>query len=331
MASPGQSSLFTTFTELVTTTYRNHKKEVADNVSNHNALFRRLTQKGKVRREDGGLSIVEALEYAENSTYTRYSGYDPLNVDAVDVLSAAEYPWRQVSVNVAASGLEIRSNSGENRIVNLVKTKIKNAQKSMANGLAEDLYSAGSLSNQIGGLQALIADAGTGTVGGINSSTAAFAFWKNVVQSAASPLQGGSSITPASNTIESLMLPLWLRLTRGSDAPDLVVMSEDYFTFFEQSQTSLKRYAPEDNGQAGMVAMKYKTADVVHDSSASGIPAAHGYFINTDYLELVVHQDAEMEIMPELRSINQDAVIIPVIFQGNLVCSNRKLQGVMKA
>ena len=32
MASPGQSSLFTTFTELVTTTYRNHSKEVADNV-----------------------------------------------------------------------------------------------------------------------------------------------------------------------------------------------------------------------------------------------------------------------------------------------------------
>ena len=45
MASP--TSAFTTFTELVTTTYRNHKKEVADNVSNHNALFRRLTQKGR--------------------------------------------------------------------------------------------------------------------------------------------------------------------------------------------------------------------------------------------------------------------------------------------
>lgn len=329
MASPGQSSLFTTFTELVTTTYRNHKKEVADNVSNHNALFRRLTQKGRVRREDGGLSIVAALEYAENGTYTRYSGYDPLNVQASDVLSAAEFPWRQVSVNVAASGLEVRSNSGENRIVNLVKTKIKNAQKSMANGLASDVYSAGSLSNQISGLQALIADAGTGTVGGINSTT--FSFWANTVQSAASPLQGGAGITPGSTTIESLMLPLYLRLTRGADHPDLIVMSEDYYTFFEQSQSSLKRYAPEDDGQAGMVAMKYKNADVFHDASASGIPAAHGYFINTDYLELVVHQDADMEIMPELKSVNQDAVVIPVIWQGNLAVSNRKLQGVMKA
>lgn len=329
MASPGQSSLFTTFTELVTTTYRNHKKEVADAVSKHNALFRRLTEKGKIRREDGGLSIVCPVEYAENSTYQRYSGYDPLNVGASDVVSAAEFPWCQVAVNITANGREIRTNQGENRIVNLVKTRIKNAQKTMANGLAADFYSAGSLSNQINGLQALIADAGTGTVGGINSTT--FTFWQNVVQTAAAPLQGGSSITPSATTIESLMLPLYIRLTRGADHPDLIVMSEDYFTFYEQSQTSLKRYAPSDNGQGGMVSMKYKTSDVIFDSSASGIPSAHGYFLNTDYLEWVVHQDADMEIMDELKAVNQDAVVIPVITQGNLGTSNRKLLGVLKA
>ena len=71
MASPGQSTLFTTFTELVTTTYRNHSKEIADNISNHNALFRKLNAKGRIRTEDGGLSIVQPLDYAANSTYQR--------------------------------------------------------------------------------------------------------------------------------------------------------------------------------------------------------------------------------------------------------------------
>ncbi|MFX5510541.1 hypothetical protein ABTD49_22315, partial [Acinetobacter baumannii] len=75
------------------------------------------------------ISIVQPLDYAQNSTYQRYSGFDPLNIQASDVLSAAEFPWRQVAVNVAASGLEIRSNSGENRIINFVKTKVKNAQR----------------------------------------------------------------------------------------------------------------------------------------------------------------------------------------------------------
>jgi hypothetical protein len=327
MPSPG-SSIITAWSELASTTYRNHSKEVADQVSKHNALFRRLTEKGRTRVEDGGLTIVQPLDYQANSTYQRYSGFDVLNVNAVDVLTAAEYPWRQVAVNVAASGLEIRTNAGADRIVNFTKAKVKNAMRSMANGLSVDTYSDGTASNQINGVQAIIADTGLGTVGGINATT--WAFWANIVQSAAAPLQGGGAIVPSATTIESLMLPLWIRLTRGTDMPDMIVMSDDYFSFYEQSQTSLKRYTADQNGQGGMVSMKYKTADVFFDSSG-GIPQAHAYFINTDYLDMVAHKDANMTMMDELRSVNQDAVVIPVLFQGNLVCSARFLQGVLKA
>ncbi len=178
------------------------------------------------------------------------------------------------------------------------------------------------------GIQALIADTGIGTVGGINSGS--YAFWQNAVQSAAAPLQGGSAITPSASTIESLMLPLWIRLTRGGDVPNLIVMSDDYFTFYEQSQTSLKRYAPEDKGMGGMEAMKYKSADVFFDSSG-GIPTAHAYFINTNYLEVVVHRDANMTMMDDQHSYNQDAMVKLILWQGNLVLSNRSLQGVLKA
>jgi hypothetical protein len=275
MASPGQSTLFNTFTELVSTTYRNHKKEVADNVSNHNALYRRITDKGRIRLEDGGLSIVTPMDYAANSTYQRYSGFDVLNVGAVDVISAAEFAWRQVAVNVAASGLEIRTNSGSNRIINFVKTKLKNAQRSMANGLSGDLYSDGTASNQMNGIQALVADLGTGTVGGINSTS--FPFWQNQVISAAT-----QAVTVSAATIEAgIMLPLWLQCTRGNDTPDLIVMDSNYFSFYEASQSSLKRYAPADEGKGGMISMKYKTADVFFDSSASGIPANHMYFLTS--------------------------------------------------
>lgn len=331
MASPGQgyaAGAFNVFSELVTTTFRNHSKKIADNVSKHNALFRKLKSSGNIRTEDGGLSIVAPLEYAANSTYQRYSGYDVLNISAVDVLTAAEFPWRQVAVNLAVSGLEMRTNAGENRIINFVAAKIKNAQHSLANGLSADLYSDGTAANQINGLQAIIADAGTGTVGGINSST--YPFWQNIVQSAAAPLQGGSAVTVSPTTIESLMLPLWIRLTRGMDMPNLIVMSDDYFSMFEQSQTSLKRYTSDENGSAGMISMKYKNADVFFDSSG-GIPASHAYFINTNYMELVVHDAANMTMLDQIESINQDAIVKPIIWQGNLTVSNRSLQGVMKA
>jgi hypothetical protein len=331
MASPGQgfsAGNFGVFSELVTTAYRNHDKKVRDAVSKHNALYRKLDESGNIQLEDGGLSIAMPLEYAANTTYQRYSGFDPLNISAVDVLSASEYPWRQAAVNLAVSGLEMRTNSGENRIVNFVAAKVKNAQHSFANGLSADIYSDGTAANQINGLQVLVSDTGLGTVGGINSTT--FPFWQNVVQSAAAPLQGGSAITPSPSTIESLMLPLWVKLTRGMDMPDTIVMSDDYFILYEQSQTSLKRYTSDENGKGGMISMKYKSADVFFDSSG-GIPSAHAYFLNTNYLKLVVHQDANMTMLDEVESINQDALVKTIIWQGNLACSNRALQGVMKA
>lgn len=258
----------------------------------------------------------------------RYSGYDILNIAASDVISAAEYAWKQIAINVVADGLTLRSNSGKYRIINLVKARVQNAIRTFKNNFSIDIYSDGTAPNQINGLQALVSDTGTGTVGGIDSSV--WTFWRNVVQSAAAPLQGGGAITPSATTMESLMQAIWLALVRGDDKPDLIVSSNDYFTFFENSQTSLKRYNDDSTADAGFVSMKYKTADVIFDGG-SGIPAAHMYFLNTDFLELVVHRDANMTEVPEQRSVNQDAVVMPVIWQGNLVLSNRSLQGVIKA
>ena len=325
MASPNAI-----FTDLVSTTFRNHAKEIKDNISKNNALLRRLTMRGKTRLEDGGLSIVAPLDYAANGTYQRYSGYDSLNISASDVISAAEYAWKQIAINVVASGLELRNNSGRNRITNLVVARSKNAIRTFKNNFSNDVYSDGTAANQINGLQSLVSDTGAGVVGGIDAT--AFPFWRSLVQSAAAPRQGGGAIVPSATTMESLMLALWLDLVRGDDKPDLIVSSNDYFTFFEQSQTSLKRYTEDSlmDADAGFISMKYKTADVIFDGG-SGIPGAHMYFLNTEYLELVAHQDANITEVPEMRSVNQDAVVMPVIWQGNLICSNRSLQGVVKA
>lgn len=66
MASPNS-----TFTELVSTTFRKHRKEIKDNVSNRNALLKYIMKKGNYRTEDGGLTIATPLDYSENSTYQR--------------------------------------------------------------------------------------------------------------------------------------------------------------------------------------------------------------------------------------------------------------------
>ena len=249
MASPNA-----TFTELVTTTFRKHGKSITDNVSKNNALLRYILDKGEVRKVDGGLTIVEPLDYNSNATYQRYSGYDVLNITASDVLSAAEFVWRQIAINVVASGLEMRINKGDSKIIDLVKARIKNAIRTFKNNFSVDVYSDGSLPNQITGLQALVSDTGTGTVGGIDSTPGPSGATRCRVP--APRCRVGGAIVPGPTTMESLMLPLWMALTRGDDMPNLIVASNDYFAFYEQSLTSLKRYTgdnPCSNATGGFI------------------------------------------------------------------------------
>jgi hypothetical protein len=317
MASPNS-----TFSEIVTTTLRNHPSAVADNVSNHNALWRRLKEKGHIKTISGGYEIVEPLDYAENATYQRYSGFEQLNVGASDVLSAAKYDWKQAAVHVVSSGLELRQNSGKEAMVSLAGARMKNAMRTMANNLASDIYSDGTTDSgkQIGGLESVLATDGTGTVGGIVSGT--FTFWKNQFKDGA-----GADKT----TIGDKMRELWILCQRGGDITDFIACDDTLYTLYWNGLTDLQRFTSADGvgGDGFGKGLKFVSADVFWDSDDSGITTNRMYFLNTDYLKMVVHKDANLNVLEDKVPVNQDGVAIPIIFQGNLTCSNRARQGML--
>ena len=131
MASPNLS-------EIVTTTLRNRSGKLADNVTRNNALFNRLRERGKVKPFSGGRTIVQEISYAQNGTFKRYSGYEVLNISPSDVITAAEYPIRQAAVAVSISGLEMLQNSGKEAVIDLLESRIENAEQTFMNGLAAD-------------------------------------------------------------------------------------------------------------------------------------------------------------------------------------------------
>lgn len=313
----------TVFTEMVTTTQRNWGSRFSDNVSNHNALLNEMKKKGKFKTKDGGYEIAEPLEYAENGTYQRYSGYEQLNTNASDVLTSAKYDWKQAALHVTASGKEIRLNMGsKTQMKNLVEARKRVAEKTAANNMAIDIYSDGSLSNQIGGLAHIIQTNGQGTVGGINSTT--FDFWQNQFK------EIGSGGAPSQAQLKAGMNDLWLALNRGSDKPDMIVMSHDFYTTFEESLQDRARYADYDSAQEGFSTLKYKTSKVVFDDNTNfSTTAEKAYFLNCDYLYMVHHKDAQWSMDEEKKPTNQDAVVIPMYWMGNMVCTNRSLQGVL--
>lgn len=317
MASPNS-----TFTEMVTTTMRHHKRKVVDNVTSHNGLLTLLKERGNIKTDaGGGYEIAIPLSYAENATYQRYSGYDTLNIGASDVLSAAKYDWAQVALHVTASGREVKMNNSQERMINLVKARVDVAMATAANNMSVDLYSDGALTNQIGGLANVIQTNGQGTVGGINSAT--YTFWRNKFKEVS-----GTGATYS--TLKAAWNEQWLSQTRGVDKPDLIVTSHDFYTIYEGGLQDLQRYADAKMAAAGFTSLKYKDAAVIFDSNTNfGTTAEKAYFLNTKYLYLMEHPEARWTEDDEKVPVNQDAVVIPIYWMGQLACSNRSLQGVV--
>lgn len=311
----------TVFTELVTTTARHRSKGVSDNVTNHNALLRYMKEHNNIKEDaSGGTEIVVPLAYAENGTYQRYHGGEILNTGDSDVLTAAKYDWKQVALNVTATGRELKINNSKERMINLVKERVNVAMNTAANNMSVDVHSDGSAANQIGGLQHIVQVTGAGTVGSIDSST--FNFWRNKQVDMVDPTSFAA--------LKKDMNKLWLQLCRGVDKPDLIVYSHDLYNTYEDGLQDLQRYGDSKAARLGFESLKYKTASVIFDDNTNfGTTDETGYFLNTKYLHMKQHPEAKWTEDKEKSPVNQDKTVVPIYWMGEMCCSNRSLQGIL--
>ncbi|MCG8435492.1 MAG: phage major capsid protein [Gammaproteobacteria bacterium] len=321
MASPN-------LTELVTTTLRSRKTDVADNVANANALLGWLSMRGRVKNATGGTTITEPLMYAENSTYQRYSGYEILDVSPSDVISSAEYDWKQASVNVIASGLEtVIKNSGKEQVIDLLDARIENAMITMRNNVNIDAYSDGTSTNQLGGLQHLVAiSPTTGTVGSINRAN--FAFWRNYTSGDIANLDTDY------DTLEKEMRDAVTNLTRGSERPSAAFTDDDLFSLYWSGLINIQRIEGTQEGNLGFRSLKFADIPVFLENShgggsSVGIRDKTMYFINDKYIFFRPHPQRFFEPQDRKEPVNQDAIVVPLLFAGNMTMSNASLQGVI--
>jgi hypothetical protein len=245
------------------------------------------------------------------------------------VITAAEFDWKQAAVAVTISAAEELQNAGKERVIDLLESRIANAEKTLMNNIALDCYSDGTASGgkQIGGLQLLVADTPTsGTVGGINRAT--WTFWRDFSFDATT--DGGAAATSAN--IQSYMNRVYLAISRGTDHPDLIVADNNYYRLYLESLQTIQRVTNVEMASAGFDNLRYMGADVVYDGGiGGGVPANHMYFLNTDYLFYRPHADRNMVPMGGDRmNTNQDAIVRLIGWMGNMTLSNAQLQGVLK-
>lgn len=315
--------------DIIATTIQSRTKVIADNVTKNNALLDRLSKRGNVKPVSGGNTIMQELSFAANGNAGFYSGYETLPIAAQDVISAAEYQWKQAACPVTISGLEQLQNTGPERMIDLMEARVNVAESSMANLIALSLYSdgTGSGGKEIDGLAKQVSSTpAVGVVGGIDRAT--WTFWRNKLFDAST--DGGAATTSAN--ILTYFNRLWAQLVRGADRPDLIIVDNNYWGFYVGALQANQRFTTSESATAGFMSLKYMDADVILDGGiGGGMPVSTAYFLNTKYLFYRPHKDRNMvPLTPNQRySVNQDATVQILAWAGNLTASGLQFQGKM--
>jgi hypothetical protein len=324
--------------DIIATNIQSRSGELADNVTNNNALLRRLKERGNVKTFSGGNVILQEIMYQDSATdnTNSYSGYEVLNVSQNSPISAAQFSITQYASAVSISGLEMIQNSGKEAIIDLLDGRMMVAEAQLANRISGDIYldGTGNSGKNLTGLGLAVPDApSTGTYGGINRAT--FSFWRS--QKYSGVTDGGSAVS-ASN-IQAYMDALAVQLIRGTDKPDLIVCDNNYYKLYLQSLQSIQRITDGGNSSAGagFASLKYYGAGMASDVVLDGgigndATANHMWFLNTKYMMFRPHADRNfVPIGGERQAVNQDAIVKLIGFSGNLTSSGPQFCGVLIA
>jgi hypothetical protein len=321
------------FDTLVSTTIKNYRPTLADNVTNHQVVWLQLKERGFIREDEGGTSIVEPLLIERNSTVKSYSGYDIIDTTPQQGITAAEFLWKHIAGSVTIAEDEVFKNqASKTMVINLLKSKIQQLELSMMLEINRQLQAdgTGNGGKDITGLALAVEDgAAFSTYGGINSST--FPYWRNqwigdVVITTASP--------PHTAFLDALRT-LYNSCSRGKVKPTVIISDQFLFERYESSLVPNERFMDMRLGDAGFLNLMFKATPWVFDDDmpgASMVSTSDNHelvMLNADFLKFVVGKGKNFVVTDFVRPDNQDARVSQTILYGNLTCCNRQRQGRM--
>ena len=314
-------------TDIIATTIQSRSGELADNLTQNNAILQRLNSKGNVRPFSGGNVILEEIMYNDPNTNNAnsYSGYEVLNIAPDSPISAAQFKIAQYAAAVTMSGLEMLQNSSKEAIIDLLDGRMQVSEARLLNRISTDLYGDG-LGNggkNVDGLAAAVSTSPTtGTYGGINRAN--WSFWQNQVTTGLTSTNTLAKMTEAA-----------IKQVRGTDKADLYIAGNTAYQYFVGALQAIQRITTEESGAAGFASLKFygggTSADVVLGGGiGSQENAGYMYLLNTNYIFFRPHKERNfVPIGGERQAINQDAIVKLYGWAGNLTTSNAQLQGIL--
>ncbi|QDP57969.1 MAG: putative major head protein [Prokaryotic dsDNA virus sp.] len=329
---------------------------LVDNIFNSNVLAFKLLKNAE--KLDGGKKILTPLEYGMNTAQGYYSGYDVLDTTPSDPITSAEWNWKLAYATISISGEDELKNSGDSQVLSLLKSKMRNAEKSLKDMFGNSLFGVGDAtvgntapdSNEITALSGASYDTSASStdyvktgadnciigfdreLGGIDSTT--YTWWD--AQSMSFQDTDGTDESTWTEHLDNTngvsqivqdMTKMYGKCTIDNDSPDLIVTTQVLMDAYESSLQANKRFeGSSDLADAGFQTLRFKGATVVVDSH---VPDGCMYFLNTKYLDFKVHSKRNFSFEDFQKPVNQDSRVAKIFWMGNLTCTNPRMQGVI--
>lgn len=329
---------------------------VHDGIFKSNQTWAELTKKGVKKNVGGGGQIQVNLLYGQNETVDSYSRYGLIDTSPQDGIEPAFYPWAQYAGTVAIDGLSKSQNSSKEKIQDLMKEKTQQLIMSFSERMNYDLWDVTGLTHATASVTSgnsgknllsipayvqkvpgtLSAGVG-GTGGGVGGIAAANVWWRNKVLD-------GADATITYAAFEQDMQTMYMNVSKGTGGtPTHLITSAEAYAAYERGMNTKVRYTQDDTASVGFESIKYKGAKLLWDEHvpdmdtpynsdhASYAPTTKSsmFFLNDKFLELVTLDGKDFAPLGFVRPPNQDASVGTWIFYGQLVCSNRRKQGLI--
>lgn len=300
------------FDTILSTTLKNYRDQLVDNIFTSRPLFFYLERDGIA--EQGGEQIVVPVLGGRNTTAGSYSGADTISITAQGGITSAQFPWRQFAASVFITGLEEAQNYGEHAIIDLLQAKVMQAEESIKEALDEDLVAGdgtGNSNKDFNGLVNLVSAGGT-SVGGIDATDSDNTWWRSYVSTTATSLTLADMAT-AQNTVSF-----------GNDKPKLILTTQTLYEAYEALLQPQQIFQSSQAADAGFDTLMHKGVPVHYDAYTT---AGSMWFLNTSYLKLVRHTAKWFDPTPFVKPTNQDVRVAQILCYGNLVVMSRRHQG----
>jgi hypothetical protein len=310
-----------------TLTMRAKRKELTDNFFDAYPTLDMFRSGGALVTDNGGKEIQADLMYSGNSAQY-FSGYDVLNTDAVDGITAAFYPFRYAAVPITINYTEEMENRKSDSAMKLLAAKTEQSMLTLRDQINSSIYSAQTGKAPLG-FQDLVADApgsSPTTLGGITVSSNTW--WKNKTNNATAD----TSFVTINNThfYEGMlrMSTTWNDVSEGNEQPTNIFTTNAIYADFEEifEGTGYQRLSSKDAPGVDGRLPSFRGIPVQYDRDCG---TGRMYFLNTKYLKMHMQAGMNFAKTPFKEPSNQMAKVGFIVVGLQITTNNRRRQGVI--